>query len=1205
MWVTNNVNICDELIDALGGSGNNRLVVFVGAGVSVDPPSSLPTFKGLADQVVRDLYLKGYDRLNDGSLDKYLERLEQQGLEVRNQVVSILGTPSSHPNRLHKAISGLFNDVESIRIVTTNYDQHLTTAIEDRFGRIPDVYSAPALPLGRDFSGIVYLHGSLSSRKQDLVLTSKDFGRAYLTDAWATRFLIELFQNYITVFIGYSHEDVVMDYLARGLRPGSKRFSFVQSTENAANWLQQIDIQPIEYPAGSSDHVELSRAIEEWGKLNRSGLLDHEERVKLILTQGQPETQPPSIISYMEWIIRNDETARFFAKYAPDSWFSWLEQHDPLSAIVDRRAELGLAGQEIADWFAGFAVRNGESALSAIHRHGGEVNEFTAFHIAYKLLGSLRESTCPESKIFGKWIVLLLEHSSSRVDEIVADILTFLRWPEDKELASYIFSELVRHKPVLQPRISLREDSVENAELNVDFLRGEDYRLKRAWEQFFRPHLVDLVITLVPMLEVRITEAHRILQVAGQASAAFDPQSFRRASIEPDDQDQIPYQFGFVIDCFRECLEHLITEQPADAVATIDRLERTSVPFLRRMALHGWTIRTDITANEKIGHLIFSNLLFDFAVKQEVFRLIASQLPQATDSKSELLEAINAGPIQEQSLGTDVDSRVVLDLLAHFEAHSADFPEAKEALESFRGNHPDLYPSQHPGYSIWIEPIGNRETLALSVERLLQCETAHEIDQLIDNWYSTSPYPPEWAFGLQDLLATASRQNSEWAQRILGNLLDVQDYDSRYWSPILSGLSFVASGLNDSRIVALCSLISKIVELIPDYQQLGDLLSQVSDFLMLVVRCPSISAEALDYLERLGTSVTNCISYGSELGITEEPESIFDRARNHWTGRFAEFWIGVSRLRWILEGDSWQALPEDTRAALETLLSISGLLRVYPEAIVTANYSFFVAVDEGWSLENIRPLFSWQDEARATRAWSSFFDGCQLDERVLGQLRNDLSPGFKEFRGKLGESLASRFAEIMVRSSGDYVSDGTLDRFVSDTDEEVRVLFVKAVRWQLGQMHPDYSSTQWPRWISNFLDKRIQGRPRPLSQEEAAEMLGWVLTSGDHFRDAVLLYIQTHPKFIYVYDAWRRFEHGDFVERWPTELAQLVKFILENTELSSFQACDAIGALIGRLLEQGTSVPKQDLIDICESAAGLGCGDAGEWRQMIVKTWEA
>jgi hypothetical protein len=62
-----------------------------------------------------------------------------------------------------------------------------------------------------------------------MVLTDRDFGRAYLTEGWARRFVLELFLKYTVLFVGYSHNDPVMQYLARGLPPGDsnkKRYAF-------------------------------------------------------------------------------------------------------------------------------------------------------------------------------------------------------------------------------------------------------------------------------------------------------------------------------------------------------------------------------------------------------------------------------------------------------------------------------------------------------------------------------------------------------------------------------------------------------------------------------------------------------------------------------------------------------------------------------------------------------------------------------------------------------------------------------------------------------------------------------------------------------------------------------------------------------------------------------------------------------------------
>jgi hypothetical protein len=79
-----------------------------------------------------------------------------------------------------------------VRIVTTNYDLHLSTVLSKR-GIQVEGYMAPALPMGDDFSGIVYLHGSLQRELKRLVVTDSDFGRAYLRDAWAARFLERMF----------------------------------------------------------------------------------------------------------------------------------------------------------------------------------------------------------------------------------------------------------------------------------------------------------------------------------------------------------------------------------------------------------------------------------------------------------------------------------------------------------------------------------------------------------------------------------------------------------------------------------------------------------------------------------------------------------------------------------------------------------------------------------------------------------------------------------------------------------------------------------------------------------------------------------------------------------------------------------------------------------------------------------------------------
>ncbi len=171
-----------------------ELVIFAGAGVSMDPPSNYPDFQ-LSPGKSGELYIQ-YRRIE--ALDRYLGRLQGIGVTVHEQVRLILSSPDSHPNAVHKALIGTFRDPQLLRIVTTNFDRHFTTAATERFGAsiTLEVFHAPALPVGSNFTGVVHIHGSVEKAAKSLVLTDSDFGRAYITEGWATRFLERLFSRY-------------------------------------------------------------------------------------------------------------------------------------------------------------------------------------------------------------------------------------------------------------------------------------------------------------------------------------------------------------------------------------------------------------------------------------------------------------------------------------------------------------------------------------------------------------------------------------------------------------------------------------------------------------------------------------------------------------------------------------------------------------------------------------------------------------------------------------------------------------------------------------------------------------------------------------------------------------------------------------------------------------------------------------------------
>jgi len=201
---------------------------------------------------------------------------------VQLRVREIIGCPTSKPNSLHRAIIDLAISSGRPRVVTTNYDRHLSACIADEQ---VEEFSSPALPGSEDFKGIVYLHGHVGEDTERLVVTGADFGKLYLNETRVTEFLRWMHRDLVVLFIGYSHLDTLMGYLGRGLPEGSNRFALCSDPDDQ-RW-DELNIVPIGYP----NHQELPTVIGRWVERARMEPLDHHQRVRTIV-EGAPPLSP-------------------------------------------------------------------------------------------------------------------------------------------------------------------------------------------------------------------------------------------------------------------------------------------------------------------------------------------------------------------------------------------------------------------------------------------------------------------------------------------------------------------------------------------------------------------------------------------------------------------------------------------------------------------------------------------------------------------------------------------------------------------------------------------------------------------------------------------------------------------------------------------------------------------------------------------------
>lgn len=364
--------------DLLYECDKGNVVFLCGAGVS--KPSGLPTFLELTVKVAErfdpdpsspvSLALKPWIENNKDippaariSFDQIFNLLYSRVPEKRvNDYIKEVLSGYEADTWPHDLISSLSaNEDGEPQIVTTNFDT-LFEKSEKKLVR----FEPPLLPnLGhRNTSpvGVTYLHGRLvdsDERQPNYVLSSSDFGRAYLAEGWATSYVRQLLKNYHVVMVGYTAEDPPVKYLLQGLDSSSnhersKLFVFDSGTTDEVHekWKGR-GVTPIAYKWSENRH-HLWETIRSWSlrkknppawrqsvismaQTNPRDLTPHERGKVLHVVRhpvGMKEFADAEISPHPEWICVFDVRVRYGDIYEP-------YHHDQVSKPIDPLALYG------------------------------------------------------------------------------------------------------------------------------------------------------------------------------------------------------------------------------------------------------------------------------------------------------------------------------------------------------------------------------------------------------------------------------------------------------------------------------------------------------------------------------------------------------------------------------------------------------------------------------------------------------------------------------------------------------------------------------------------------------------------------------------------------------------------------------------------------------------------------------------------------
>ena len=222
-----------ELLDSLLAG---EVVFLCGAGVSAP---QLPDFGKLVRQTYKRLRidLEGSEKkaFDEGRYEEVLGALDRRLADpfaVEATVSDLLAVPESPELEQHKTVLRLSRGLDNqVAVVTTNFDTLFERAVRTTSDAETESFAGQALPAPGSvgFSGIIHLHGRLRDDEVEreatpLVLTSADYGDAYLRSGWASRFLFDLVRCRVIVLVGYRANDAPVRYILNVLSADRSRF---------------------------------------------------------------------------------------------------------------------------------------------------------------------------------------------------------------------------------------------------------------------------------------------------------------------------------------------------------------------------------------------------------------------------------------------------------------------------------------------------------------------------------------------------------------------------------------------------------------------------------------------------------------------------------------------------------------------------------------------------------------------------------------------------------------------------------------------------------------------------------------------------------------------------------------------------------------------------------------------------------------------
>ena len=297
------------------------------------------------------------------------------------------------------------------------------------------------------------------------------------------------------------------------------------------------------------------------------------------------------------------------------------------------------------------------------------------------------------------------------------------------------------------------------------------------------------------------------------------------------------------------------------------------------------------------------------------------------------------------------------------------------------------------------------------------------------------------------------------------------------------------------------------------------------------------------------------------------------RAINHPAGSLAQFWLYSLFLWRNRQAPAPHILNDEYRAVLSKIVQDESDIGRLGRAVLARSTAFLLRADENWTKQHLLPLFENRDDlSEYSAVWDGLLYG-QVNAQVLDLMGQAFLDAASHMQAALlAAALLDRFVEIYAAAVFFYADDPLrewIPAFFKEPSEEGRRHFAFYIRGHLRAADETQQRDCWKRWLGSYWEKRLDGIPKPLDDQEIEHMLEWLPNLGAVFPEAVDVAIRMQKKQTQNGSMVHDIVKSGFPQTHPEAVAKLLIHLGKCGPLSSFR--NEIKAIISTLLQSNLS----------------------------------